>query len=124
MKVLIVGINPSNKTKKQNPTLTRLNKWMDELGVDRYSFANVHDEAGEVPNVRELAKKEFTFTKNYDKIITLGVTPSYVLKMKGVDHFAMPHPSPRNRKLNDRTYESDMLKQCKDYVNERNNKSN
>lgn len=97
---------------------------MDKLGIDKYSFANVHDEAGEVPKMSELAKKEFTFTQNYDKIITLGVTPDYVLKMKGINHFSMPHPSPRNRKLNDKTYERDMLKLCKEYLNENTYKSN
>ena len=91
---------------------------MTRLGVDHYSFANVYDKPGEVPSLSELVKEDIRFSDDYEKIIALGVTPSYVLRAKGIKHFSLPHPSPRNRKLNDKEYVDHVLDECKDYLNE------
>lgn len=91
---------------------------MTQLGVEHYSFANVYDTPGKVPSIAELVKQEFHFD-DYEKVIALGVTPAYVLRAKGIKHFAMPHPSPRNRKLNDKKYVEDVLDECKEYLDAR-----
>jgi len=123
MKVLVVGINPSNKPQRKNSTLDRLNGWMNTLGITNYSFTNVHSDPGEVPKVSELIASDLDCS-GYDKVIALGVTPSYVLRAKGVEHYQMPHPSPRNRKLNDPVFVQSALNECKEYLyNENNNKS-
>ena len=56
-------------------------------------------------------------TKNYNKIITLGgFVSKYITKM-GIKHYAAPHPSPRNRKFNDKSYEPMIIDEIKEYIN-------
>lgn len=51
------------------------------------------------------------------KVIALGGFASQVLHKLGVEHFKLPHPSGRNRLLNDRNYEAEQLKLCREYLN-------
>jgi hypothetical protein len=52
----------------------------------------------------------------YDKVLALGNFVSSVLNKIEVNHFKLPHPSPRNRLLNDKDYERSMLFACKQYL--------
>lgn len=52
----------------------------------------------------------------YNIIIGLGNHVSSVLEKEGIEHFKIPHPSPLNRKLNDRNYEKQVLEHCKEYL--------
>lgn len=50
-------------------------------------------------------------------IVALGKVAALELRRhKIVNYFELPHPSPRNRKLNDRVYESEELKKCKAWL--------
>lgn len=51
-----------------------------------------------------------------DCVIALGNVPSETLTRLGIEHMKMPHPSPRNRLLNDPEYERRMLDECREYV--------
>jgi hypothetical protein len=49
-------------------------------------------------------------TKGHDIIVALGGFVSKTLQRAGIDHISLPHPSPLNRKLNDKEYEKAMLR--------------
>ena len=122
MKVLVIGMNPSTKPTlkgKPNATFRKLEGWMDQLNVHHFSFCNTFDD----PSEAKLSKVDFqrlcTLTKDYDKIIALGGFVSGSLNKIDVSHFKLPHPSPRNRLLNDKAYEKNIIKQCRDYLNDR-----
>ena len=122
MKVFVVGMNPSGKAKKgtssSSPTLRKLESWMSTAGVHFFSFMNVVQEPGEVKMsmVDSIAIQEAC--KDYDKVIALGGFVSRTLNTIGVDHFKLPHPSPRNRQLNDKQFETHIISKCKDYLND------
>ena len=57
----------------------------------------------------------YTISKGYEKVIALGNVASEALTKINVDHFKLPHPSGLNRKLNDKKYVTQLLKECKEY---------
>lgn len=118
MKVLVVGMNPSGRDlkDKKGPTLSKLESWMDAVGVHHFSFVNAIDEPGEAKISKIDFKRLFKLSKEYDKIIALGGFVSSALNTINVSHFKMPHPSPLNRLLNDKTFEKKTLSECKDYL--------
>ena len=121
-KVLVIGHSPGktpiNKRKNGSPTLNRLNRWLDACEVDIYSFTNP---CAHHKEFLKMADIDGTFiqkiTKNYNKIITLGGFVSQYVTKIGVPHFAAPHPSPRNRKFNDKSYEPMVINEIKEYIN-------
>lgn len=118
MKTIIVGSNPGHSS--NGLTMRNLYKWMDHIGINLSSFTNVSIHKTE--NNRPLKKSEYeldrlkTDIQNYDKVIALGNTASDALKQIGVQHFKLPHPSPRNRRLNDNDFINEKLEACKYYM--------
>tara|TARA_Y100001937_G_scaffold89478_1_gene121031 strand:- start:3068 stop:3445 length:378 start_codon:yes stop_codon:yes gene_type:complete len=120
-KVLVIGHSPGKtpiyKMKNGSPTLNRLNRWLDACEVDIYSFTNLcahHKEFLKMADIDGIFIQKIT--KNYNKIITLGGFVSQYVTKIGVSHFAAPHPSPRNRKFNDKSYEPKVVEQLKEYL--------
>jgi hypothetical protein len=116
-KVLIVGINPSNsKSVKPCITLKRLYRWADELGLQFFSFVNCISRPGSYT----FKDVEFDLlsecVKGYDKVIALGGFPSKALQKMHISHYAMPHPSGLNRRLNDKQYEKHVIGECDEYL--------
>lgn len=119
MKVLVVGMNPSGFVRpngQPSPTFKKLEKWMDQLGVHHFSFVNTFDEPGEIKKSKVDFQRLQTVCKHYTKVIALGGFVSEALNTVNVSHFKLPHPSPRNRLLNDKTFEKRVIKQCKEYI--------
>jgi G:T/U-mismatch repair DNA glycosylase len=121
MRVLIVGQNPGNNPKAfhyKNHTIDRLNKWCDFLGIYNYTFMNCVQERGEA----KIKDVDFDFLKKnaegFDKIICLGSFASICLNRINKSHFKLPHPSPRNRLMNDKKYVNQILSECREYINE------
>lgn len=120
IKVIVIGMNPStlpaDEKIRKNHTIDRLFQWMTKVGVKHFSFTNcVHDSG--VVTLKDV-DRDFLLTclNGYDKIIALGGFASAALKRLDINHFKLPHPSPRNRALNDKSYEIEMLSSCENYL--------
>lgn len=113
-KVVFVGDKPSSKNKDPNvafvgtPSFNRIVKWLDVIKLKGIKLLNSHNEK-QLNIVKTLESEGY-------KIVALGNEASKRLKKKGIDHFPGLHPSPRNRKLNEKKVEIEMLKKMKDYI--------
>ena len=122
-KVLIVGMNPSNTREnvkvRKNSTVDRLNRWMSVIDVHHYSFVNAVEHRGEVTHkdVDQILLRNAA--KDYKYVVALGGFASKALDKIRVNHFKLPHPSPRNRQLNDPTYAEYRLNELKQYLKEK-----
>lgn len=119
--ILILGQNPGNNPKAfhyKNHSIDRLNQWADVFGVHHYSFMNCTD----IQGVIKLYHIDFSYVQStivgYNKVIALGGFASSVLDRINIAHFRLPHPSPRNRVLNDKVKLNIILDECMRYVNE------
>lgn len=111
--VIFIADQPSTKNKSQDMPLvgtksyrTLLN-WIADMDVDVTNIA-----------IYNQSDKPFSYGRpvSFHKIIALGKNASAYLKNKNIKYFELPHPSGRNRKLNDKKYVKQMLKQCRDYI--------
>ena len=115
VKVLIVGINPSGNSGKSK-TLARLYKWMEDIKVKHFSFTNtIH-----TPGVYKNKDIDYNYLNNcckgYEKVVALGNFASTALTRINIPHYTLPHPSPLNRKLNDKVFEANQLKSVAEYI--------
>lgn len=113
-------MNPSHTNSKsrvrKNSTLDRLGAWMKYLNVDKFSFMNTFNSPSYNPKISDVDFKALEVAREYPKVIALGSFASTALSKIHIKHFSLPHPSPRNRKLNDPEFEKVMLKQCYNYL--------
>jgi len=120
-KVLVVGLAPgSSKIKRKNKsaTLKRLDKWLGACDVYLYSFVNLRTPGLRFANgtyIDDTLLQECI--KDYNKIITLGNEVSLYFTKRGVGHFPAPHPSPLNRKFNDKSFEPTVINSLHSYLN-------
>lgn len=119
MKILIVGHSPSPSSTKRkgNPTLERLNRWLDACDVRIYSFTNLAPSSAGSLKKAEINDTMFhEIFKNYNKVITLGKEVKQYTKKMGYDFYELPHPSPLNRNLNDKNYEKAVIKGLQSFI--------
>ena len=119
MKILIVGHSPSPSStrRKGNPTLNRLNRWLDACDVRIYSFTNLAPSS--VTSLKKVEIDETMFHeifKKYNKIITLGKEVKQYTNKMGYNFYELPHPSPLNRNLNDKKYEEGVIKGLQSFI--------
>lgn len=120
-RVIVVGMNPSprppNKKVIKNSTVDRLQKWMTDCGVQHYSFINTTEAVKEKPLLIDIDMNRLKqATNGYHKVVALGGFASQCLRKVNVEHFVMPHPSPRNRMLNSKEYEQLKIQTCREYI--------
>lgn len=89
---------------------------MEALGFNHYSFSNVIPYEGEYKMKDVDVDFVKSFTNGYDKVIALGGFVSKALSTARVKHYVLPHPSPLNRKLNDKEYELRCIEACKEWL--------
>ncbi len=113
MRILFVGDTPSKNNIYKDiafigtPSHKNLLKWIEELGCgDNYIMRNSNSH-GLLMQIHD-----FYVYGSYT-VIALGEKASKRLKEYRVPHFKLPHPSPKNRKLNDKQFLKDSLKYLK-----------
>lgn len=116
--VIVVGLNPARERNLKKNTLTRLTEWLDFLELPMVTFTNL---SPDVDWDFDLKKVDASFLsqqlKTYPKVLALGGKVSdYLAKYLHTEHFKLPHPSYRNRLLNDREFERRILIECKNYL--------
>ena len=114
MRVLVVGLNPSIKHGKSK-SLSTLYKWLDYLNLDIVSFTNLYQNYT-LGGDDDQDKSIKAISKQYDKVLALGSVVSNNLYHLDVDHYRLPHPSGRNRSLNNKEFVHEQLELCKNYL--------
>lgn len=120
LKILVVGMNPSSyatgNNNRKNHTFDRLQRWMKQVGVDHFSFVNCSSKPGVVTRHDVEYDVLEECLKHHTKVISLGGFASDVLTRLNKSHHRLPHPSPRNRLFNDRSFEPQVVSELKRYV--------
>jgi len=127
--ILFVGSNPSSSSPEEvvfhSSTMSskRLMTWLKNIqGV--FIYINVLNSPTEnnrpiknseiILNIERL-KSDIDGIKP-NKIVALGKTAGTALEIIEVEHYKMPHPSGRNRELNDEEYVKEMVKGLENYI--------
>lgn len=120
--ILIFGQCPSAQMYdpiKGNPSANRLDKWIDHLDVrSDHLFHNIIEHHIPEPKMQDVnLERVIGYAQCAHRVIALGSFVSSILTKLGIEHFKMPHPSPRNRQFNDPEFEPMMLKKLGEYIN-------
>jgi len=88
----------------------RLVEWIRFLKPDYYVCYNIStpEDFGKIENLKSAGFK----------VVALGAKAAEILDGYNIVHFQLPHPSGRNRLLNDRAYVERELKVCYDYIHD------
>lgn len=114
-KPLFIGINPTKARHRKGCALDRLMSWIEEMDLGIVAFTNMsHDPHWN----KRFVDPHFLLdaTCKHTKVIALGGLVSNTLCKLNIEHFALPHPSPLNRQINDKEYISKKLKECRDWL--------
>lgn len=119
-RVAILGHSPG-KTRiedRPSPTLKRLYRWMDECEVHTFSFMNLVGYHAPDLKLKDI-DTDFVCQSlsGYKKVVALGGLATKFCERNGINHIAAPHPSPRNRKFNDKAFEPAFINTLKEYLN-------
>lgn len=127
-------MNPSGAAfsrKKPSSALARLDSWAERIGLRYYSFVNVSHDSGHIPakcdhsikkharfDPGDMAFLEDCIRGEYHAVVALGGIPHEALDRLEIEHFRLPHPSGRNRVLNDKSYVYGCLDDLARYIEE------
>jgi uracil-DNA glycosylase len=128
--ILFVGSNPSNASTCDvafhGSTISSriLTSWCSDLnGI----LMHINVLNNKTENNRPLKKSEINASLEKlaekiaiiqpDKIVALGKTAAIALKLLNEKFYEMPHPSPRNRQLNDSEYINQKINKMREYCN-------
>ena len=121
--IIFVGDEPSRLNKSPHVAFIgsksepRLQEWINRLSpTEQVYVSNSHTD--------ELLLRIMYWSMRGGKVIALGNKASKRLSECNVSHFKLPHPSPRNRKLNDPNFIDSELKKCQTYLRGKNETGN
>jgi hypothetical protein len=130
-KIVFVGSNPSNASvpssafhgsTRSAQILAQWTKDIDQSSVKTYvNVVEVKTDKNRPLKTSEIKANLSRLIKDVecaDKIIALGKTAAKALSMLGVSFYEMPHPSGRNRLLNDPKYVEQKVKGLLQYCSE------
>lgn len=113
-KVLIIGDKPSARMRfgakpfEGAKCEKRLMEWILFLELENFGIVNSNTGLDILGILN-------CYNSGY-KLITLGNNAFNRLKKIGINSFKLPHPSFRNRKLNNKKYEKEQLELCKKWL--------
>lgn len=90
---------------RSHPTLI---SWLKKLKPDVPLVLN--------SNTEDLVYRIMSWYRKGAAIVALGNKASARMEKLGIDHFKLPHPSPRNRQLNNKKFIDLELRKCKNYL--------
>lgn len=123
--IYFIGSNPSGKN--YNPKVPfegtksyeKLKEWIKFLGVKNYKLLNVSERVtnGVLPKIAEGEIERLNEElRGATIIVALGNVASDALFRLERQHFKLPHPSGKNRKLNDKQYVLKVLNECRLWI--------
>jgi hypothetical protein len=128
--ILFVASNPSKLN--TDPTIAMVgsksektfNSWAEYLSNHTRDFVVINAsnkvlKDGEVLKVEDIDFEKlirWTHDKYITKIVALGNVASKALSYVGAEHYKLPHPSPRNRFLNNTEQVEAVLENCKQWL--------
>ena len=131
-KVVFVGSNPSNSSAELTPfhesTMSKrvIDSWLaktelSELTVTYCNVISTTTDLNRPLSMKEIRNALVSLKHELDKlsdhkIIALGNTAAKALTLLHIDFYAMPHPSGRNRLLNDEEYVTEKLRGLKEFL--------
>lgn len=125
--ILFVASNPSKLNTDPEVAIVgsksekTFNEWIEKLGVgENYKVVNVSNVVTEKNSPLKIRDFQLFHLANYTmiatKVIALGNTASDALDRINVEYFKLPHPSPRNRFLNNKVQVEAVLEECKKWL--------
>lgn len=124
--IIFVGDKPSPRMKPGDfpfegaACQKRLNNWLGELQLYRCMVVDAyHSGAPQVQLINQSDLTDMEFLLNYssvDKFVAFGNNASNRLKSLDIPHFKLPHPSGRNRQINDKEFIKNKLEECSDWL--------
>lgn len=122
-KIVIVGLNPSKLNTDPNipfigsKSYPILLSWLDILNLPNYTILNLSNsiEASYKPTKTDIAAF-LPQLAEYDIVICLGNAVYSSLQPHCRVLFKLPHPSPRNRKNNNRSFIRAQLEECRRFI--------
>lgn len=115
--ILFVGDKPSKRVKPGAKPFEgaayekRLKEWIRYIGCKQYQLVN----SGSLKDIEFLCAVAANFY--HVSIVALGNSASEILtKVVKTPHFKLPHPSGRNRQINDKIFIKKKLDECKQWL--------
>lgn len=124
MRLLFVGQNPAYPNQdawrafEGTASGRRLNQWLYELGATEVTMINASPRLGRVTqsDVDPTIILGAILKYHPVRVVALGRFAHEALVRLSVEHFTLPHPSGRNRKLNDKEWVRAQLSMCRAWV--------